>query len=143
MPISREEVEEGTLLQLDFDKIRSIGASGRPLVPVVLQNAETKDVLYVAYTNKEAFDLTMKQKHVFLFSTSRDELWEKGATSGDFLELVEARVNCEQNSLLYLVKPRNAGVCHTKNQQAENRPGCYYRKVFNGQLKFVDFHAKS
>merc|ERR1712056_174116 len=64
-----------------------------------------------------------------LWSTSRNELWAKGATSGDVLDLVEVRCNCEQNSLLYLVRPRRAGACHTRDASGSTRPSCYYRRL--------------
>ena len=79
---------------------------------MVLQNAETGDVLFVGYANEHALRETLATKSAVLWSTSRNELWRKGATSGDVLDLVEVRVNCEQNSLLYRVRPRG-GVCHT------------------------------
>ena len=72
------------------------------------------------------------------WSTSRNELWIKGKTSGDYLELIEVRVNCEQNSLLYLVKPVGKGACHTKNEDGTPRRGCYYRVIGeNNKLKFI------
>ena len=64
-----------------------------------------------------------------LWSTSRNELWHKGATSGDTLDLVEVRVNCEQNSLLYRVRPTTGGACHTTGPDGRARPGCYYRRL--------------
>ena len=66
-----------------------------------------------------------------------DELWVKGATSGDTLKLVEVRVNCEQNSLLYLVRPLGQGACHTKGVDGKARPSCYYRRLNDGKLEFV------
>ena len=71
------------------------------------------------------------------WSTSRNELWIKGATSGDMLELVDVRVNCEQNSLLYMVRLKGEGSCHTK-ENGRARYGCYYRSIDNGNLTFVD-----
>ena len=64
-----------------------------------------------------------------LWSTSRNELWVKGATSGDTLDLDDVRINCEQNSLLFLVTPRRKGACHTKDSNGESRISCYYRRV--------------
>merc|ERR1719330_425027 len=58
-------------------------------------------------------------------------LWIKGETSGDFLDLVEVRVNCEQNSLLYLVRPRRTGACHTRDASGLTRVSCYYRKLLS------------
>ena len=56
-------------------------------------------------------------------------IWHKGATSGDTLALVDVRVNCEQNSLLYLVRREGAGACHTKDTDGVARNTCYYRSV--------------
>jgi phosphoribosyl-AMP cyclohydrolase len=71
------------------------------------------------------------------WSTSRDELWVKGATSGDTLQVVEVCVNCEQNSLLYLVRPLGAGACHTKTPDGQTRMSCYYRRIVAGRLEVV------
>jgi len=121
-------LEEGTELMLDFSKLRQMGQRGQDVLPVVLQHAETGDVLYVAYANELALRETLSTRRAVLWSTSRNELWRKGETSGDVLDLVEVRVNCEQNSLLYRVRPR-AGVCHTKDADGHTRKGCYYRRI--------------
>jgi phosphoribosyl-AMP cyclohydrolase len=123
------EIEEGTRLSLEFDKLGRIGARGQRVVPVVLQHAETGAVLFVGYANAEALRETLKRREAVLWSTSRDELWHKGATSGDVLDVVEVRVNCEQNSLLYRVVPRTGGACHTKGADGRARASCYYRRV--------------
>lgn len=125
-------LEEGTDLLLDFDKLTSIGERKQRVVPVVLQHAETGDVLYIAYANREALEATLARGEAVLWSTSRDELWHKGATSGDVLDLVEVRTNCEQNSLLYRVLPRRGGVCHTTDASGETRRTCYYRRLLSG-----------
>jgi phosphoribosyl-AMP cyclohydrolase len=126
---SANDLEEGTTLTIDFDKLGKIGAAGQHVVPVVLQHADTGEVLYVAYANREALRETLTTKQAVLWSTSRDELWHKGATSGDVLDLVDVRVNCEQNSLLYRVVPRRGGVCHTREADGTTRRTCYYRRV--------------
>ena len=74
-----------------------------------------------------------------LWSTSRNTLWFKGETSGETFDLLEAYVNCEQNSLLYVVRPCRGGICHTKNKAGAPR-NCYYRKIdFDTQkLSFTD-----
>lgn len=122
------DLEEGSELSLDFGKLSKVGQTGQDVIPVVLQNADTGDVLYVAYANEEALRATLETRTAVLWSTSRNELWHKGATSGDVLELVDVRVNCEQNSLLYRVRPRG-GVCHTKDAEGQTRAVCYYRKL--------------
>ncbi len=120
--------EEGTRLSLDFGKIARVAATGAQVVPVVLQHADSGAVLFVGYANELALRETLRLRQAVLWSTSRDELWHKGASSGDVLELVEIRVNCEQNSLLYRVRPR-AGVCHTRGEDGHTRLGCYYRAL--------------
>jgi phosphoribosyl-AMP cyclohydrolase len=68
-----------------------------------------------------------------LWSTSRNELRRKGATSGDVLELAEIRVNCEQNSLLYLVRRTTGRACHTVSDSGSARPSCDYRMITDGR----------
>lgn len=130
-------LEEGSELWLDFDKLGKIAAAGVPVVPVAVQDAETKEVLMIAYVNEAALQRTLEQGVATFWSTSRNELWVKGATSGDMLEIVEVRVNCEQNSLLYLVRPLGKGACHTKDAEGKTRPSCYYRRIEEGHLEFV------
>ena len=125
------DLEEGTELQLDFTKLVAIGSAGQHVVPVVLQEVETGEVLFVGYANEEAFRATLERGQAVLWSTSRNELWHKGATSGDTLTLVEVRVNCEQNSLLYMVRRDGAGACHTTDEDGVARSGCYYRIVID------------
>ena len=122
-------LEEGSALTLDFGKLQAIGRGRAAVIPVAVQDADSGEVLIIAYANQEALDYTLRHGVAAFWSTSRDELWVKGATSGDTLELVEARVNCEQNSLLYLVRPLGEGACHTKDADGRARAGCYYRRV--------------
>lgn len=123
------ELEEGTDVRIDFGKLAKIGERGQAVVPVVLQHADTRDVLYVGYANDLALAETLRSRRAVLWSTSRNELWRKGETSGDVLELVDVRVNCEQNSLLYVVRPVKAGCCHTKDASGATRTTCYYRRL--------------
>jgi phosphoribosyl-AMP cyclohydrolase len=87
------ELEEGTNVRLDFAKLLKMGERGQHVVPVVLQHADTKEVLYIAYANELALAETLKTRRAVLWSTSRNELWKKGETSGDFLDLVDVRIN--------------------------------------------------
>jgi len=121
-------LEEGLELKLDFDKITKIAGQTKGVIPVAVQNADTKEVILVAYTNELAFKKSLAEKTLILWSTSRNELWEKGKTSGETFDLLEAYVNCEQNSLLYIVRPRRGGICHTKNSKNQPR-NCYYRRI--------------
>jgi len=124
-----ELLEEGTTAMLDFNRLGRLGKQGQAVVPVAIQNADSLEMLYIGYVNEHALIETLGSKRVVLWSTSRNALWKKGATSGDFLDLVEVRVNCEQNSLLYLVRPVQNGACHTRDKQGETRSSCYYRRV--------------
>jgi phosphoribosyl-AMP cyclohydrolase len=122
------ELEEGRLLKLDFKKLRKVAASAPDVIPVTVQNAITNEVILLAYTNELAMKEALKKRKLILWSTSRNELWEKGKTSGETFELKEAFVNCEQNSLLYRVVPVRNGICHTKNKKGEPR-NCFYRRI--------------
>lgn len=134
-----KEIEETTELALDFQKLEKAVAQSKGIIPVAVQNADTKEVILVAYTNELAFRKTLETRSLVLWSTSRNELWEKGKTSGETFDLVEARVNCEQNSLLYLVRPRRGNICHTKNRAGQPR-NCYYRRINleTGKLENLD-----
>ncbi len=134
-----KELEEGMGLRLDFAKIARIASVCPDVIPVALQNADTHEVILVAYTNEIAMKKTLESGTVVLWSTSRNELWEKGKTSGETFELVEAFVNCEQNSLVYTVRPRRGGICHTKNNKGHPR-NCYYRRINRetGALESID-----
>ena len=131
------EIEEGSTLQLDFKKLSKVANAGTDVLPVAVQDAETKELLILAYANRQALDHTLTHKVATFWSTSRNELWIKGATSGDTLSIVEVRVNCEQNSLLYLVRPLGEGACHTQDDAGQSRSSCYYRRVLDGQLEFA------
>jgi phosphoribosyl-AMP cyclohydrolase len=121
-------LEEGNALQLDFGKIGKVAATSANTIPVAVQHADTGDVILVAYTNELAFRESIARRTLVLWSTSRNELWEKGKTSGETFDLLEAFVNCEQNSLVYRVRPRRGSICHTKNQSGAPR-NCYYRRI--------------
>ena len=123
-----KELEEGSALMLDFNKLEKAVGQSKDIIPVAVQHADTREVILVAYTNELAFRKTVETKSLVLWSTSRNELWEKGKTSGESFDVLEIRVNCEQNSLLYVVRPRRSAICHTKNQAGQPR-NCYYRRL--------------
>ena len=136
---TQNELEEGSLLQLDFKKISKIAGGDQDVIPVVVQDVSSTEVLLIAYANLEAVEYSLTHKVAAFWSTSRNELWVKGATSGEYLDLEEIRVNCEQNSLLYLVTLRNQGACHTNQSDGAPRLSCYYRKLDSlSGLSFVD-----
>jgi phosphoribosyl-AMP cyclohydrolase len=127
--MSKEYSEE---LLLDF------GPDGKLLVPVITQDSETKEVLILAFTNSEAFEETRKSGYATFFSRTRQEIWKKGLTSGDMLKVNEIRINCEQNSLLYLVTLVGKGACHAKKADGMPYTSCFYRRISeDDKLKFI------
>ena len=127
-----KEKEEGLKLNLDYTKLKQIASIDENVIPVAVQNAKTNEDIIVAYANKAALVYTLKNKVAAFWSTSRNELWVKGATSGDILKLVDVRVNCDQNSLVYRVIPKKENACHT------NRTTCYYRKIKSNRMEFIN-----
>jgi phosphoribosyl-AMP cyclohydrolase len=118
--MSKENAKE---LSIDF------GTDGKTLIPVVTQDSRTKEVLILSFANKEAFEETRRSGYATYWSRSRNELWKKGLTSGDMLKVDEIRVNCEMNSLLFLVTPQGQGACHVKRADGRAQTSCYYRKI--------------
>lgn len=123
-----KELEEGSQLQIDWGKLAKVASQCPDVIPVAVQHADTGEVILVAFTNERAFGKAIAERTAIFWSTSRNELWEKGKTSGETFDLVEVCVNCEQNSLLYKVRPRRGGICHTRNSRGEPRQ-CYYRRI--------------
>lgn len=83
------------------------------LIPAIIQDDETNDVLMLGYMTADTLRRTREIGQVVFWSRSRDELWHKGATSGDFLEVKSIKADCEYNSLLVRVKMLGKAVCHT------------------------------
>lgn len=92
-------------MNVDFDKMGG-------LVPAIIQDAETKNVLMLGYMNSEALDITLQTKKVTFWSRSRQCLWTKGETSGHYLHLVDITVDCDNDTLLVKVIP-DGPTCHT------------------------------
>ena len=135
--MNHHDLEEGALLNLDFSKLKKVASCREDIIPAIAQDHETGEVLIVGYANELALKTARIEGMATFWSTSRNELWIKGKTSGDFLEIIEIRVNCEQNSILYKVKPLGKGACHTKDAKGVPRQGCYYRKLNSeGALEF-------
>jgi phosphoribosyl-AMP cyclohydrolase len=133
------ELEEGTKLQVDFQKLGKIAKTESSVVPVAVQDADTREVILIAYANEQALNHAIQTRTATFWSTSRNELWVKGESSGETFELQEVYVNCEQNSLVYIVRPRRGSICHTKNHSGQPR-NCYYRRLNleTGELDNLD-----
>ena len=114
---------------LDFKKLSQLDWDRLEVMPVAVQDMVSREVLMVAYVNKQALEESFKRGLAVFWSTSRNELWIKGQTSGDSLLLKEVRINCYGNSLLFIVELEGKGMCHTKDEHGNSRFGCYYRKL--------------
>jgi phosphoribosyl-AMP cyclohydrolase len=104
------------------DPLSEIKYAANGLIPAIVQDAETNEVLMLAYMNAESLRLTIETGETWFWSRSRQELWHKGATSGNIQRVVEIRVDCDADTLLVMVNPAGAA-CHTGERS------CFYRGV--------------
>ena len=132
-------IEETDELMLDFEKIAKIDPVNK-VIPVAVQNIDTKEVILVAYINEEALKESIRQRKVILWSTSRNKLWFKGAESGNTFTLHHIFVNCEQNSLVFQASPDKGGICHTSHNGVPNN--CYYRELDMDTGKLINLNEK-
>lgn len=102
--------------------IKEIKYDVNGLVPAIVQDAETLEVLMLAYMNAESLKLTRETGETWFWSRSRSELWHKGATSGNMQKVVEVKVDCDADTLLILVNPAGPA-CHTGERT------CFYRNL--------------
>ena len=93
------------------------------LIPAILQDAASKEVLMLGYVNPRALEETWRSGEVHFFSRSRNKLWKKGETSGHVLRLKQMLVDCDADALLLLVEPVGPGVCH------EGYRSCFFREL--------------
>ena len=108
--------------EMDIVLIENVKFDANGLIPTIVQDANTNDVLMMAYINAESLALTLSTGETHFWSRSRGELWHKGATSGNIQTVVDVRVDCDTDTLLILVEPAGPA-CHTGNQT------CFYRNV--------------
>ena len=119
--VSKDILERGQVLAPRFD------ATG--LIPAIATHAETGEVLMLAYMNAEALERTLASGEAYYFSRSRNELWHKGATSGQIQLVEEILIDCDQDTLLLKVTPEgDGGACHTGART------CFYRAIEGGKL---------
>lgn len=109
---------------LDFDK-----AGG--LVPAVAQDADTGEVLMLAWMNREAFEETVRTGRAVYFSRSRNKLWRKGEESGHFQEVRGVFVDCDADTVLLKVKQIGGAACH------EGYKSCFFRQLEGDELKVI------
>ena len=129
--MNQNPIEEGLELSVQFDKRDG-------LVPGIVQDYSSGEIMMLGYVNREALDETVRSGYATFWSTSRNELWKKGETSGDYLEVKEILVDCDQDALVMKVEVMGNGFCHTKNAEGETRSSCFYRKFDENYLEFLD-----
>ncbi|MGM0393068.1 MAG: phosphoribosyl-AMP cyclohydrolase [Thermodesulfobacteriota bacterium] len=113
------------MIQLDFEK------SGG-LIPAVVQDAVTGEILMLAYMNQAAFEKTVETKKATYFSRSRNVLWTKGESSGHVQHVKEIRVDCDLDTVVLKVAQAGHGACH------KGYKSCFYRVVDGNELKIVE-----
>jgi phosphoribosyl-AMP cyclohydrolase len=109
---------------IDFDK------SGG-LVPAIAQDADSGEVLMLAWMNREAFDETVRTRRACYFSRSRNKLWRKGEESGNVQEVRQICIDCDADTILLKVKQIGGAACH------EGYPSCFFRTLDNGELRVI------
>ena len=132
-------IEETNQLMLDWDKIRNMPDENH-VIPVAVQNLDTKEVILVAYINEEALKESIRLIKVVLWSTSRNKLWFKGAESGNTFTLHHIYVNCEQNSLVFQATPDKGNICHTSYNGVANN--CYYRELDMESMELINLNER-
>ena len=100
------------LQKLNFDKTQG-------LIPCIVQDAQTNSVLMLGYMNREALDKTLSENKLTFYSRTRQRLWTKGETSGNYLHLVDVKIDCDNDTLLFKVKPEGP-TCHTGSDTCFN-----------------------
>ena len=122
-------------MNIDFNK-------GDGLVPVIIQNAQTMQVLMLGYMNKEALDQTIETKKVTFYSRSKKRLWMKGESSGNILSVIDIKMDCDHDSLLIFANPKGP-TCHTGSTSCfkeETAKGFIYEleKTINDRINSKD-----
>jgi phosphoribosyl-AMP cyclohydrolase len=107
---------------MDVEMFRDVKFDEKGLVPVIVQDAETKEVLMLAYANQDALKLTLQTGKAHYWSRSRGKIWMKGETSGNFQNVIEVRIDCDGDTLLYIVRQKGVA-CHTGSYS------CFFRKL--------------
>lgn len=103
------------------------------LIAAIAQDAESKDILMIAWMNEEALQKTIETGEAHYWSRSRKELWHKGATSGNIQKIASILIDCDQDAVLLMVEQVGSAACHT------GRKSCFYRSVGkDSKLTFTD-----
>ena len=113
------------MIELDFNKTGG-------LVPAIVQDYNTGDVLMLAYMNREAFNATLTTGKATYFSRSRQTLWVKGETSGNMQLIKEIRIDCDDDTVLLKIEQLGDAACHTGHRS------CFHKKVEDGSIRIIE-----
>ena len=113
------------MIKLDFKKTGG-------LIPAIVQDYETGEVLMLAYINKEAWEATLSTGKATYFSRSRQKLWIKGETSGNMQIVREIRIDCDDDTVIFKVEQIGGAACH------KGYRSCFYKKVENGNVEITE-----
>ena len=113
--LSREQLEEGDVFAPHFDR--------DGLIPAIAQHSDTSEILMFAWMNVDALSRTIDTGQAWYWSRSRNELWHKGATSGQIQQVTQIRTDCDQDVIMLRVLPQRAGACHVGYNS------CFFRSV--------------
>lgn len=114
-----------TMVELDFEKTGG-------LIPAIAQDAETGDVLMMAYINQASWEETLRSGKATYYSRSRNQLWKKGETSGHVQVIKEIRVDCDNDTVLFKVEQVGGAACH------KGYKSCFFRVVEENELKIAE-----
>ena len=112
------------MIKLDFDKMNG-------LIPAVVQDYKTSEVLMLGFMNQEAWEATLETGNATYYSRTRKALWTKGKTSGNTQRLKELRIDCDDDTVLLKVEQLGGAACHTGYKS------CFFKKIENGSIKIV------
>lgn len=121
-------------MALDFDKMDG-------LIPAIIQDAQTKNVLMLGFMNSEAYEKTIESKKVTFYSRTKQRLWTKGETSGNFLNVVSIEEDCDHDTLLIKVIPEGP-VCHTGTTTCFNNDNSFGIQFLSFLQDFIDKRHK-
>lgn len=116
-------IEKNIKKEIDLSFINTLKFDEKGLIPVVVQDVDTKEVLMLAYMNKESMKKTLRDKKATYYSRSREELWTKGEISGNTQHVVGFYYDCDKDTILLIVKQKGVA-CHTGNYS------CFFNKIF-------------
>ena len=113
--------------------IENIAFDEKGLIPVIAQDAFSGEIRMLAYANKEAIKKTIETGYAHYFSRSRNSIWKKGETSGELQEVLEIRIDCDNDTLIYMIKQQKDIACHTGNRN------CFFRSFDKEKPSLMPF----